>query len=454
MLRKNMICRIEITDINNLGYGVGKIDGVVVFVAGAVDGDILDAHIIKVNKTYAVARIDTLHVPSRHRIDSTCRAHGCGGCAYGSIRYAHELQLKENYVRHAFRKAGLPDVTVHPVASVGKTEQYRNKAQYPVATDKNGRLYAGFFAPRSHRVVAATHCGLQPRIFGDIVKGVLSLAEEYGLSAYDEASHTGLLRHIYLRQNADGSEILLTLVLNGRTLPHGDAIAARLMESFPALVGIVLNANEEKTNVICGDTYILLSGRNYINDTLCGAKLRITAPAFYQVNHDAAELLYAKARELARIRSEDTVLDLYCGIGSIGLAVAGKDCRLFGVEIIGDAVACARENAVANGFENAEFLCADAADIAASLPDGFSPDVVILDPPRGGCDISTLDLVSELDPARIVYISCNPDTLARDCEYLRGVCHYEIGEVYPVDLFPRTGHVESVVCLTRSDKAT
>ena len=449
MLRKNMICRIEITDLNNLGYGVGKVDGLVVFVAGAVDGDILDAHIIKVNKTYAVARIDTLLVPSRHRIEDACPSQGCGGCAYGNIRYAHELELKESYVRHAFRKAGMRNVTVHPVLSTGGLTHYRNKAQYPVATDKNGRLSAGFYAPRSHRVVAAARCRLQPRVFGDIVKSVLALFEAYGLSAYDEKSHTGLLRHIYLRQNADGSEILLTLVVNGQSLPFAEEITARLHAAYPALVGIVLNVNEEQTNVICGDDYRLLSGRDYITDTLCGVRLKITPPAFYQVNRDAAELLYGKARELAAIKDADTVLDLYCGIGSIGLAVAGKNCRLYGVEIVEDAVACARENAAANGFENATFICADAANIAASIPSDLAPDVIILDPPRGGCDKSTLDFVSELNPSRIVYVSSNPDTLARDCEYLRRVCHYKLGEVYPVDLFPRTGHVESFVCLTR-----
>ncbi len=453
--KKNQLCEIKIEDLNNLGYGVGRIGGLVCFVQGAVDGDLVLARVLRVTATYAVAKLERLLAPSPHRIENDCPSRGCGGCAYRSVSYGHELHLKRGYVEAAFRKAGLPFAEVLPTLSAGKTEGYRNKAQYPIASNERGEAVIGFFAPRSHRVIEACDCRLQPRVFSEIIAEVKAWISEHHISIYDEEKQTGLLRHLYLRASADGKEILLTLVINGKDLPKSDELIARLRASFGALVGVVLNRNEENTNVILGNTYRLLWGRDYIEDTLCGVRLRLHPAAFYQVNHDATELLYRTSAELAELRGDELLLDLFCGVGSIGLSMAGCVRELVGIEIVPEAVACANENAVRCGIQNAHFYVGDAANTErllenaeAELGRSLSPDVVILDPPRKGADGALLRFLAEREIPKIVYISCNPDTLARDVALLSSL-GYAFGKITPVDLFPRTGHVESLVCLQR-----
>lgn len=456
MLAKNQRHTVKITDLNNLGFGVGRIEGRVVFVAGAVDGDTVEVQVIHVAKSYAVARILSFVEHSPHRENSSpCPAPACGGCAYRYVSEAHERALKENYIRAVFAKHAMKDITLAPMLSAGARYGYRNKAQYPVAAEKDGSLRIGFYAPKSHRVVEALDCPLQDARFAPVLRTLKALLEEYRIPAYDETTGAGLLRHLYLRAGNESRELLVTLVVNGKSLPHEAEIVSRLQKAHPEITGILLNVNSENTNVICGSEYRTLAGKGYLTDTLAGVKLNIAPAAFYQVNHAAAELLYARARELAALSGRELVLDLYCGAGSIGLSMADAAREVIGIEVVPEAVACAKENAKENGIQNARFYTGDATDArrllaAAEAERGapIRPDVVILDPPRKGCTAELLDYIAALSPARIVYISCNPDTLARDAVVLTAK-GYQMGAITPADLFPCTGHVESVVCLKR-----
>ena len=453
-IKKNETYTLTITDLNNLGYGVGRIGDLVVFVAGAVDLDRVSVKIIKIAKNYAVGRLEKIITPSPHRLPSPdpCPARGCGGCAYRAITYAHELELKRGSVLAAFRRAGLPDAVVAPVLSTGKTAGYRNKAQYPV-TGTSDEPVIGFFAPKSHRVTDAKRCPLQPALFGEILDEIAREITKYKIAPYDEETHTGLVRHIYLRAAKDEKEVLLTFVLNGDALPHADDMIRELTARFPALVGIGININREKTNVICGDEFKTLWGKDGITDTLAGVGLSFSAASFYQVNRDAAELLYGKAKEIAEFSGDETLLDLFCGVGSIGLSMADAVREVIGVEIVPDAVRCANENAKRNGIKNAAFFAGDASDVEKlltgaeqSLGKELQPDAVVLDPPRKGCDEKLLAFLASKKIPKIVYISCNPETLSRDVAYLTKN-GYGFSTVTPVDLFPRTAHVETVVGL-------
>ena len=456
MLKKNQTVTLDVIDINHLGFGVAKPDGFAVFVSGGVPGDRVKATVIKVNRSYAVAKLDTLLTPSAHRAKAPrCPIHACTACAYKAVDYAYEVERKHASVVHAFRKAGLSQVTVAPLLTDGKTHHYRNKAQYPVARDKDGGYRIGFFAPKSHRVCEAAACPLQPSVFEDILACIRAYLVAHGISVYDEACGEGLLRHIYLRRGERSGEILLTLVVTDAHLPYAEELVGALTERFPAIVGILLNVQKEDTNVILGDTYHTLFGRDTLTDTLAGVTLSLSAPSFYQVNHDMAERLYEKARELAAPTGEELLLDLFCGVGSIGLSMAHEVRELIGIEIVEDAVRCAARNAEQSGITNARFFSGDASDAdallaraEAALGHPLRPDIVILDPPRKGCTERLLTYVASLSPSRIVYISCNPETLARDCAILAPL-GYTPGVVTPVDLFPGTGHVESVVCLKR-----
>ena len=453
MLTKNQILTLTVTDLNNLGYGVTHHQGQVVFVSGAVDGDVVEAQIISVKRTYAIARTRAIITPSAHRIAGTCTAKGCGGCAYRLISYEHEKEIKRASVASEFHKVGV-GVEVAPVVSTDITSHYRNKAQYPVSQDKDGRYHIGFYAPHSHRVVDADACPLQPKVFSEILATLRAFFEAHKLPAYDEESHSGTIRHIYLRRGTVTGEILLTLVVNDTYIPAEEALVATVTAAHKDIVGIVLNSNMERTNVICGDRWRTLWGRDYIEDVLCGVRLRLSAPAFYQVNHDATELLYRHAATLAGLTGEEQLLDLYCGAGSIGLSMAHLAKEVIGVEVIPEAVENAAENAARNGITNAHFYCCDATDPFAMLMQisergPIAPDVVILDPPRKGCDAELLTMLADREIPRIVYISCNPATLARDTKHLLSLGYSLASPVTPFDLFPRTGHVESVVCLTR-----
>lgn len=454
-LKKNDSLTVKIEDITNLGFGVAKHGGEVIFVADTVPGDTAEVKIIKVASSYAVARCERLIEGSSERTDSRCACSSCKSCAYKLLSYERELELKEEGVRQIFKKAALPEVKIAKIIASPSVCEYRNKAQYPVSVNKNGDYVIGFFAPKSHRVTEAASCPLAPSEFREIIELLREFFATHKLSVYDEESGKGLLRHIYLRRGEISGEILLTIVINGNKIPCSDELVRLVRERFPIVVGILLNKNRKNTNVILSDEYETLFGRDYIFDTLAGVKLKISAPSFYQVNHDCAELLYAKARELAAPEKSDTLLDLYCGAGSIGLSMARDAGEVVGIEIVESAVECARFNAENNGIKNAAFYVGDAKDTERLLERAeaerggkINADIVILDPPRAGCDAALIKYVSKLAPKTVVYISCNPQTLARDMTVFREL-GYTGDVVTPVDMFPGTGHVESVVCLTR-----
>ena len=455
MLRKNEVINLEITDITNLGFGVGRHEGLVIFVSGAVPGDTVKAKIIKVNKSYAVARSEDMTRASEHRCAANCSYSFCKSCAYKELKYSYELTLKQNTIKGAFAAEGLSHVNVNPTVPSPDAFRYRNKAQYPISKTKDGDYVIGFYAPKSHRVTEAAACPLAPEIFGEINEALRDFFKRNAYSVYDEESGEGLLRHIYLRRGEISGEILLVLVVNGEEVPKSNELVGLIREKFPSVVGILLNENKENTNVVLSEKYTLLYGRDYITDTLSGVELKITAPSFYQVNHNATELLYAKARELASLQKGDTLLDLFCGIGSIGLSMAKDAGELIGIEIVPSAVECAKENANRAGLKNAKFFVGDAAQTEKLLSGAenalgrkIEPDVIILDPPRAGCDERLVKFASKLEPKRIVYISCNPTTLARDVKRF-AADGYFCSEVYGFDLFPHTGHVETIVCLNK-----
>ncbi len=454
-LNKNDILTLEIIDINNLGFGVAKHLGQVIFVAGAVSGEIVEARVIKTASSYAVARLERIIKTSPCRTNDRCQNIKCSSCTYKYIDYDYELKLKENTVKAAFLKAGLKDIEVMPTVPSPDLTAYRNKAQYPVARAKNGEVLIGFYAPKTHRVCPAIDCPLAKEGFAPILKTLKSLIEENDVSLYDEESKKGLLRHIYLRANDDGSEVLLTLVVTSDNFEAKDVFVKSLILEHPELVGILLNINPKDTNVILGEKYITLWGKDHIIDTLCGVKLMLKAPAFYQINHGTATAIYKKARELAEITKEDTVLDIYCGVGSIGLSMAEDAKEIIGIEIVPDAIECAKKNAATSDITNASFYVSDAKNSEEILSlaekqrgEKIKADIVILDPPRAGCDEKLINYVSSLNLKRIVYVSCNPQTLARDVVLFREK-GYDCDTVWSYDMFPMTGHVESVVCLKR-----
>ena len=463
------VVTLTVHDLNNLGCGVARMpdgspdEGLVVFIKGTVTGDMVQAQIIKRTKSFCVGKLLEIVTPSPMRAEEDfCNApEACGGCVYRHLKYEDELRSKHDRVIQAFRQAGLADVTVRPVLTVQRegehiTKGYRNKGMYPVRQGKNG-MEAGFYAAKTHKVIPCFDCALQPAFFGELTRAVCKLCDKYRITAYDEESGKGILRHIYLRCAADGTT-LLTLVINDTKLPKqaAEGLVHELVGRFPKLCGILLNINRENTNVVLGDRFITLWGKDYLEDTLCGKRLRLSAGSFYQVNHDAAELLYNTAADMAALTGTEHLLDLYCGAGSIGLSMSDRVADVTGIEIIPEAVECAKVNAALNGLgpDRARFFCGDASDahrfLAAAEEGGApSPDLAVIDPPRKG---TTRELITEIaarDIRRVVYISCEPETLGRDCAVFREL-GYVIGEVQPVDLFPRTGHVENVVCLTKT----
>lgn len=458
-IKKNDIIELDITAVSNLGYGVGRTnDGVVVFTPGTVTGERVEVKIIKITKGYLVGKLMNIISESdlRDKREKCTAPATCGGCAYRFINYDHELQLKRQNVKSEFDKVGFSDVTVLNTACVRDANgeavvwHYRNKAQYRFAKTSNG-ISAGFYASGTHRVIGDESCPLQPKIFGDIARFICNFAEKNDISVYDEETGEGILRHLYIRSGSgERGEICVCIVINAKTMPGSRELADALTNAFDRIVGVVLNINTKNSNVILGNEYVTVWGKCGISDSFCGVELDVSPAAFYQVNHDAAELLCHTAADMADLKGDEHLLDLYCGIGSVGLSMADRVRRLTGVEIVHQAVDCAIKNAERAGIKNAHFVCADSADGAAGIiaTTDELPDIVVLDPPRKGCAPELLDSLTQAGIKKIVYISCNPATLARDCAHLAKQ-GWKIGEVQPVDLFPRTGHVESVVFLTR-----
>lgn len=449
MLKKNELHDIEITGMTAEGNGVGRVEGIAVFVPGAATGDRLRIRILKTAKTYAVGKIEEIRTPSKDRIESDCPVSlQCGGCAYRHITYSEELHAKETRVRDAMvRIGGLQNPEIQPIVGSQNVNGYRNKAQIPLGKDKQGNLIAGFFANHSHRIVPCTHCALQPKPFEQALTAFLEWANQSGESVYDETTHKGKLRHLYLRVAQETGEVMACVVVNGNGLKGEDSLAALLRERVDGLKSVLINNNREDTNVVLGRRFRTVWGQDFITDKMCGLQFRISPMSFYQVNHDQAENLYALAKDYAGLTGKETVLDLYCGTGTIGLSMASHAGRVIGVEVVEQAVENAQENAKLNHIENAEFLCMDANEAAQQLAQRVEkPDVVVLDPPRKGCTPELIHTVAGMSPSRIVYVSCDPATLARDLKIFQEL-GFTTGPITPVDLFPRTKHVETVVLL-------
>ena len=448
MLLKNEIYETTIVDYTAEGLGVARIDGCAVFIPNAIAGERCRVRIEKVGKTWAAGKIVELLERSAHRINRACPvAKLCGGCDFHHMDYEEELRLKAQRVRTCLNRIGGEQLEDVPILGAPTCENYRNKAQYPVAS-KNGRVYAGFFKAGTHQVVENDRCGILPEEMDRVKDAVIAYANEFRVSAYDEAAHQGLLRHIYVRRGAVSGQILVCLAINGRKIPKEAALIARLRK-IPGFTTLVLSVNTKKGNTVLGDEFITLCGPGYIEDTLCGLNFRLSPRSFYQVNHHQAQRLYRCAIQQAGITKDDTVLDLYCGVGTITLAMAAAAGKVIGVEVVAQAVEDARDNAKRNGIENAEFFCGDAGQAALELEkQGVKADVVVVDPPRKGLNADTIEALARFAPRRIVYVSCDPATLARDVALLkeRG---YTLQSATAADLFPRCAHVESVVCLSR-----
>lgn len=449
MLKKNDEIQLTVKSCTVQGSGVCDYNGMTVFVRGAVTGDHVIAHIIKVKKTYAVGIIKKITQRSPIRIKPQCAvSEKCGGCCFAHITYDAELEIKQTQVEDNFKRIGGLDVDIMPIIPSPDSSRYRNKAQYPVGSD--GRFASiGFYAPMTHRIIDCADCYLQPEDFKRIVDVFRDWIREKKISIYDENTNKGLLRHIYLRKGFATGEIMVCLVANGREIPFYKELIDTLKMDIVGLKSVILNINTKNTNVVLGSECVTLYGSDYITDELCGLKFNISPLSFYQVNHDGAEILYNKAKEYAALTGNETLIDLYCGTGTIGLTMAREAKQLVGVEIIEQAVENAKKNAQLNSIKNARFICGDASKAAEILlEEGIKPDVVILDPPRKGCDGALVETVSKMSPDRIVYVSCDSATLARDCARFLEV-GYEVSEATPVDMFPRTGNVETVVLLSQ-----
>ena len=453
-LQKNQILTLRIERLSSDGSGVAhSADGEAVFVPGTAPGDEARVRIVKDCGRYAFGILDELLTPSPDRIPVDCPVAGpCGGCSLRHLDYAAELRAKQESVLDAFRRIGGLEVPVLDILPSPEVDRYRNKVQFPVGVDKNGAPCIGFYAGRTHRIVPCPDCKLQPGVLNEIGNALCAFFAQQNIRPYDEQSGKGLVRHIFLRRGAHSGQIMVCLVCTRAKLPHAEQLCTALREQFPAISTILLNVNAKNTNVILGGENHILYGPGYIEDTLCGVPVRLGPLSFYQVNTLAAERLYGVAAQYAQLTPDDTLLDLYCGMGTIGLSMADQCRELIGVEIVPEAIESAKANAARMGetvAAKSRFFCADAGQAATQLAaEGLHPDIVMLDPPRKGCDEATLSAVVRMAPRRVVYVSCNPATAARDAAWLEKN-GYHAEKVQPVDLFPRTKHVEAVLLLTK-----
>ena len=453
-LQKNQILTLRIERLSSDGSGVAHSpEGEAVFIPGAAPGDEARVRIVKDCGRYAFGILDELLTPSADRIPVDCPVAGpCGGCSLRHLDYAAELRAKQESVLDAFRRIGGLEVPVLDILPSPEVDRYRNKVQFPVGVDKNGVPCIGFYAGRTHRIVPCPDCKLQPGVLNEIGNALCAFFAQQGIRPYDEQSGKGLVRHIFLRRGAHSGQIMVCLVCTRAKLPHAEQLCTALREQFPAISTILLNVNAKNTNVILGSENHILYGPGYIEDNLCGVPVRLGPLSFYQVNTLAAERLYGVAAQYAQLTPDDALLDLYCGMGTIGLSMADQCRELIGVEIVPEAIESAKANAARMGdavAAKSRFFCADAGQAATQLAaEGLHPDIVMLDPPRKGCDEATLSAVVRMAPRRVVYVSCNPATAARDAAWLEKN-GYHAEKVQPVDLFPRTKHCEAVLLLTK-----
>ena len=448
MLIKNQIYEATVTDYTAEGQGVAHIDGCAVFIPNSIAGEVYKVRIEVAKKNWAAGKIVEILEKSPHRVNRECPvAKLCGGCDFWHMDYEEETRLKAERVKTCLNRLGGENLEHVDILSAPTCYGYRNKAQYPVAA-KKGRAYAGFFKAGTHDVVENDRCLILPEETDGVKDAVMDYVNQFRVPAYDEISHTGLLRHIYVRKGAVSGQILVCLVVNGRKLPRIEELLKRL-EKIDGFTTLVLSVNTKKGNAVLGDEFITLHGPGYIEDTLCGLNFRLSPRSFYQVNHHQAQRLYEAAISQAEITKNDTVLDLYCGVGTITLAMASAAGKVIGVEVVPQAVEDAKDNAARNGIENAEFFCGDAGQAALELEkQGIKADVVVVDPPRKGLNADTIEALARFAPRRIVYVSCDPATLARDVALLKAR-GYRLKNALAADLFPKCSHVESIVTLNK-----
>ena len=452
MLQKNEIYEAVVTDYTAEGQGVARVEGCAVFLPNAIAGERYKIRIEKAQKTWAAGKIVEVLEKSPHRVNRECPvAKLCGGCDFWHMDYEEESRMKSERVRQTLNRIGGESLEEVPILAAPTCYGYRNKAQYPVARHSKGWAYAGFFKAGTHQVIDNDRCLILPQIT-DVVKDIIiEFVNFYRITVYNEETQKGLLRHIYIRRGEVSGEVLVCLVVNGRRLHRHEELIEKL-KRVPGFTTLVLAVNTRPGNAILGDEFITLYGPGYIEDTLCGLNFRLSPRSFYQVNHHQAQRLYEAAITQAGITKDDLVLDLYCGVGTITLAMAKAAGKVIGVEVIEQAVADAKDNAKRNGIENAEFFCGDAGKAALELEaKGIKPDVIVVDPPRKGLNADTIEALHRMNPRRIVYVSCDPATLARDVALLkeRG---YTLKNAMAADLFPRCAHVESVVTLIRAEE--
>ena len=448
--QKNDILTVTIEDMGHDGEGIGKADGYTLFVKDAVIGDVIEAKIMKAKKNYAYARLMRILEPSPHRVEPVCpMARPCGGCQLQMMDYQEQLRFKQKKIEDNLRRiGGFEQIPMEPILGMEQPFRYRNKAQFPVETDKEGNLVTGFYAGRTHDIINNRNCYLGVEENRQVLDVVLGWMEKYGVSAYDEKTGTGLVRHILIRYGFKTREMMVCLVINGERVPKQEALVERLRE-ISGMTSITTSTNQERTNVIMGSKIRTLWGTPYISDYIGEVKYQISPLSFYQVNPVQTEKLYGTALEYAGLDGNETVWDLYCGIGTISLFLAQKAKKVYGVEIVPAAIEDARRNAELNGITNAEFFVGKAEEV---LPEMYAKgearaDVIVVDPPRKGCDAALLETVVKMQPERIVYVSCDSATLARDLKWLCAE-GYELKRVRGVDMFPMTGHVETVCLLS------
>ena len=450
MLIQNQIYTATITDYTIQGQGIAHVEGCAVFIPNAIAGEVCEIQITKTAKTWAAGRIRRILEVSPHRVNRACpQSKLCGGCAFQHMDYQEECRLKAERVRQALNRLGGEALETMDLLPAPETRRYRNKAQYPVAQEKQ-RAMAGFYREGTHQVVPCPQCGILAPEMDAVRDAVVDYMNQYRVSAYDEGSGTGLVRHIYVRKGWVSGQLLVCLVVNGTRLPRQEALLERL-QRIPGFATLVLSVHQKPGNAVLGNTFHTLYGPGWIEDTLCGLTFRLSPRSFYQVNHDQAERLYALAIAGAGIQKTDVVLDLYCGVGTITLAMAKAAGRVIGVEVEPQAVADAQDNARRNGVQNAEFFCGDAGQAALSLREqGLTPDVVVVDPPRKGLSPDVIQALTQMSPRKIVYISCDPATLARDVALLKEQ-NFRLLEARAVDMFPRCAHVETVAWLSMGE---
>lgn len=451
MLSKNKEYVVDIVDIGQGGVGIGKYEGFTVFVEGGLIQDKVKVRINKSKKNYAVGDIVEIIEKSPFRVDRICSddLKDCGGCQIQELDYNKQLELKTNEVKQVISRIGkLENVEIHETIGMKSPCRYRNKAQFPIQ-NINGETAIGFYKKKSHDVIPTDMCVIQHDINDKIIKIIKTYIQAYNVSIYNETTHTGVLRHLVTKVGFTTNEVMVVLVANGTNLPHLNELASVLEENIPGFKTLVLNVNKAKTNVILGKENKVIYGNGKINDYIGDLVFEISPLSFFQVNPLQTEVLYNKALEYAELKENDTVFDIYCGIGTISLFLAQKATKVYGIEIVEDAIKDAKINAKLNNLDNVEFYVGKAEEVVPKMySEGKTANVVVVDPPRKGCDEKVLDTIVSMKPDRVVYVSCNPSTLARDLAYLdeRG---YKCVEIQPVDMFPHTMHVETVAKLRR-----